>query len=75
MLIQEYRGRRKLYHVDLYRLEGAALDELGLEELPGGDGVLVVEWADRLPRPIAGAMRVKLEDKGENVREIAIETD
>ena len=73
VLIQEYRGRVTLHHVDLYRIEGAAVDDLGVEELANERAVVVIEWAERLPRPIPGAIHVKLEDKGENVREIAIE--
>jgi len=47
-LLREYRGRLKLHHADLYRIGGMAeADELGLDELPGDDGVLVVEWAER----------------------------
>ena len=46
-LIQEYRGRLTLYHVDLYRLAEAEVDDLGLEELVVSDGVVVIEWAER----------------------------
>ncbi|MDR3051529.1 MAG: tRNA (adenosine(37)-N6)-threonylcarbamoyltransferase complex ATPase subunit type 1 TsaE [Oscillospiraceae bacterium] len=39
-----------LYHMDLYRLEGAdALREAGLDEYIGGDGVAVIEWPQRAP--------------------------
>src|SRR5690348_4575363 len=31
-MIQEHRGRLPLYHIDLYRLEQAVLDDLGLRE-------------------------------------------
>ncbi len=55
-LIHEYPGGRlPLYHIDLYRLEaaGEALD-MGIDDYLGGDGVTVVEWADKfaelLPR-------------------------
>lgn len=63
-LIQEYHGRVTLYHVDLYRLERAeiergALDDLGLDEL-ASQGVVVIEWAERLPRPMPGATVVEL---------------
>src|SRR4029079_19229209 len=56
-IMQEYRGGRlPLYHVDLYRLnDPREIDDLGLEEL-AADGVLAIEWADRLTRPIAGAI-------------------
>jgi tRNA threonylcarbamoyladenosine biosynthesis protein TsaE len=47
-LLREYPGRLKLHHADLYRIGGMAeADELGLDELPNRDGVLVVEWAER----------------------------
>ncbi|MCB9759322.1 MAG: tRNA (adenosine(37)-N6)-threonylcarbamoyltransferase complex ATPase subunit type 1 TsaE [Alphaproteobacteria bacterium] len=43
-------GRLPLYHADLYRLgDPSELDELGLEEVLGSDGVALVEWADRFP--------------------------
>lgn len=48
-LINEYPGRLTLFHVDLYRLAGGEdLDELGLEEILFGDGVVAIEWPDRL---------------------------
>jgi len=48
-LIQEYRGGRlTLFHVDLYRIEDPReFDELGLDEI-AEDGVLAVEWAEKL---------------------------
>ena len=74
-LIQEYRGGRlPLLHVDLYRLDDSReIDDLGLEEL-GTDGVVAIEWAERLPRPIAGAITVHLEHDDANRRTITIET-
>ena len=48
-LINEYPGRHVLYHVDLYRLENADdMEEIGLYDLFGEDGVVAIEWADRL---------------------------
>ena len=57
-LIQEYRGGRlSLLHVDLYRLDDEReIEELGLQEL-GSDGVVAIEWADKLPR---GVMRAAI---------------
>jgi tRNA threonylcarbamoyladenosine biosynthesis protein TsaE len=52
---QHTGGRLPVYHVDLYRIERERdLDEIGLDEIVRrGDGVVLVEWADRfrvLPR-------------------------
>jgi tRNA threonylcarbamoyladenosine biosynthesis protein TsaE len=47
-MIQEHRGRLPLYHIDLYRLERVALDELGLREYLFSDAVAAVEWFERL---------------------------
>ena len=48
-LINEYPGRLLLFHVDLYRVQDVGeLEELGLDEIMAGDGIAVIEWADRL---------------------------
>ncbi|MBI4288916.1 MAG: tRNA (adenosine(37)-N6)-threonylcarbamoyltransferase complex ATPase subunit type 1 TsaE [Chloroflexi bacterium] len=48
VLMREYKGRLPLYHVDLYRLENPAeIADLGLDDYFYGNGVSVVEWADR----------------------------
>jgi tRNA threonylcarbamoyladenosine biosynthesis protein TsaE len=70
-LVHEYRGSAMtLYHADLYRLEPAAADDLGLEEMGAGDGVLVIEWPDRLTLPIADALRVTIEVTSDTTRRI-----
>ena len=49
VLIQEYPGRVPVYHFDAYRLSGSReFAELGVDEYFAGDGVCVVEWADRV---------------------------
>ncbi len=48
VILRQYHGRLPLYHVDLYRLD--SLDEiagLGLEDYFYGDGVCVIEWAEK----------------------------
>ena len=48
VLVTQYRARLTMYHMDLYRIERAdEMYDLGLEEYLMGDGVCVVEWADR----------------------------
>ena len=52
-LINEYPGRMRLFHVDLYRLENYTdLEEIGLYEILEGDGVVAVEWAEKLPEDL-----------------------
>ncbi len=72
-LMQEYRGGRvKLIHVDLYRLNDAReIEELGLDEL-GLDSVLAIEWAEKLPRPIADAVEVRIAHGDGDERTITI---
>ena len=48
VLMREYKGRLPLYHVDLYRLEQVEeVADLGLDDYLYGEGICVVEWADR----------------------------
>ena len=72
-LVHEYRGGRlPLVHVDLYRLESADLDEVGLDPDLAAAGVTAVEWAERLTRPIAGARRIAMTDRGGDARDVSI---
>jgi tRNA threonylcarbamoyladenosine biosynthesis protein TsaE len=47
-MIQEHHGRLPLYHIDLYRLDNVALDDLGLREYLFSDSIAAVEWFERL---------------------------
>ena len=47
-IISEYHGQHTLYHIDLYRIEEEDLQNLGLREILCGNGVAVVEWAEKL---------------------------
>ena len=50
VFVAQYQARMTMYHIDLYRLgDSGDANELGLDEYIGGDGLSVVEWADRLP--------------------------
>jgi tRNA threonylcarbamoyladenosine biosynthesis protein TsaE len=72
-LIHEYRGGRlMLYHADLYRLDRAATDDLGLEEMGAADGVLAVEWPERLSHDMPAAIPVTIEITGDTERRIKI---
>jgi tRNA threonylcarbamoyladenosine biosynthesis protein TsaE len=76
ILMNEYAGRLPLFHVDLYRLAGAA------DALAGGviddrqiDGVTVVEWPDRMGDILpVGRLDVRIDGSGDEVREIEVVT-
>jgi tRNA threonylcarbamoyladenosine biosynthesis protein TsaE len=71
-LVHEYRGGRlTLYHADLYRLEQTAAEDLGLEELGAADGILAVEWPERLTHDLPGSRRIVMEIVDDTTRRIA----
>lgn len=73
-IIQEYAGTSlTLYHVDLYRLEPAEIDDLGLEELVAGDGIVAIEWAERWSGRPDDVAEVRIEDAGDEQRKIRID--
>ena len=71
-IVHEYRGGRlSLYHADLYRLERTATEDIGLEEMGVKDGVLAIEWPDRLTHALPGARAIRIEVVDENTRRIS----
>ncbi|MCL6640654.1 MAG: tRNA (adenosine(37)-N6)-threonylcarbamoyltransferase complex ATPase subunit type 1 TsaE [Candidatus Rokubacteria bacterium] len=74
VLVNEYRGRLPVHHVDAYRTAGAAeLADIGLEELMGGEGVTVIEWAEKAaPLLPARTIHVHIAGVGDEPREITI---
>jgi tRNA threonylcarbamoyladenosine biosynthesis protein TsaE len=73
-LINEYRGRVRIYHIDLYRVEAGGLQGLGLEDIfDDPNAAVIVEWAERLGNfETPGATRVYLEYVDESSRKIEI---
>ena len=43
-LMNVYQGRCPIYHFDFYRLSEEELDDLGLEDYLGGEGICLIEW-------------------------------
>lgn len=72
-LIHEYSGGRlPIYHLDFFRIEDRpAAERLGLDEYFFGDGVSVIEWADKFPGLIPENARwISFETKSETQRAI-----
>jgi tRNA threonylcarbamoyladenosine biosynthesis protein TsaE len=74
-LMEIYEGPVPLYHFDLYRINRTEeLDQLFFEEYWEGDGVSIIEWADRaLDRLPASRTTITIEYLNETSRSIAIE--
>jgi tRNA threonylcarbamoyladenosine biosynthesis protein TsaE len=75
VLIQEYDARLPIYHFDAYRLAGeTAFLDLGVHEYFEGNGLCLIEWADRVPACLpAEHLRVALEVTGPSSRRVRLE--
>jgi tRNA threonylcarbamoyladenosine biosynthesis protein TsaE len=74
VLMAQYQGRLTLHHIDLYRVDTVeeAL-ELGLDDYLFGQGVCVVEWAEKAPQAFpADHLSVQLHYVGEMTRRLAL---
>ena len=74
VLVNQYSGRVPIHHVDAYRTDSMTeLLDLGLLEMVGGEGVTVIEWADKLtPLLPPDAVHVHIAGVGDEPRAITI---
>jgi tRNA threonylcarbamoyladenosine biosynthesis protein TsaE len=73
VLVHEYEnGRLPVYHFDFYRLDGSeTVLRLGFDDYVFGDGVSLIEWADRYADLIPKKAKwLSFKLKGENTRVI-----
>lgn len=75
VLLNHYRGRLPVYHLDAYRTESLTeILDLGIEEILGGGGVTVIEWAEKLlPLLPARTIVVRISGLGAEPRETLVE--
>ena len=79
VICQEYQGRLPLYHFDLHRMTGetdlARLEsEVGLSDYLEGDGISVIEWADRAESLLPQAyLKIHFSISGDNARQLFFE--
>lgn len=73
-LMNEYPGRLRLYHLDVYRLAGPRdIEEIGYEDYFYGPGVIVVEWAEKVEQLVPEyGIWIFFRHLEENTREIVI---
>ena len=74
VLIHEYRGRRPIYHLDVYRIrDDDEFLELGPEEYFESSGLTFVEWADRVERCLPlEYLQVSIEVTGDTSRTVTV---
>jgi tRNA threonylcarbamoyladenosine biosynthesis protein TsaE len=73
-LINQYKGRIPVYHIDLYRIDRGCLEGLGLEEIfDNSKAVVIIEWADHLGNfETPGAVQVFFSYVDQHSRKIKI---
>jgi tRNA threonylcarbamoyladenosine biosynthesis protein TsaE len=73
-IVTEHRGRLPLTHVDVYRLDTVReAEEIGLDETLAGEGVCVVEWAEKVTELLpTDCVKVTFTISGGDRREIAV---
>jgi tRNA threonylcarbamoyladenosine biosynthesis protein TsaE len=74
-LINDYPGRYRLYHVDLYRIDGIdEAEDIGLYEIMEGDGITAIEWADRIEKDLpSDRVRLEFETNSDDSRAITLQ--
>jgi tRNA threonylcarbamoyladenosine biosynthesis protein TsaE len=76
VLINEYKARLKIHHIDAYRLNDAGqLLSLGFEEMCSTAAVVILEWADRVAAIVPGdALWISMRARGDSERTLALRT-
>ncbi len=72
-IVNEYKGKLPVYHIDLYRLNSAReINDLGLDEYIYGNGIVIIEWAEKMGKKKLPKKRIEIyiKIKSKNVREI-----
>lgn len=74
-LVHEYGREHKVYHADLYRVEGLPeLATLGLEDLLEQRATVIIEWGEKFPpQDVEAQIRIHVEMLGSDERRVVIE--
>jgi len=74
-LINEYPGKHRLYHFDIYRIKDyTEFEDLGYEEYFSGQGIVIIEWAEKIAEKLPDeTFLINFEYVDENKRRIIIE--
>ncbi len=74
VVVTEYQGKLPVYHIDLYRINKLnELPEIGFEQYLYGEGVSLIEWADRAETSLPdNTIKINIEIINHNQRKITI---
>jgi len=75
VIVNQYRGRIDIYHIDAYRIESLAeFEMLGFDDFCYPQSVVLIEWADKIEPAIHGIdyIRIDLAHAGERTRIIRL---
>ncbi len=75
VIINEYKGRLDIYHIDAYRLESnLEFEMLGFDDYCQPQSVVLIEWADKIESALKDIdyIRTELSHAGESKRKINI---
>jgi tRNA threonylcarbamoyladenosine biosynthesis protein TsaE len=75
VIVNEYKGRFNIFHIDAYRINTIAeFEALGFEEFIGPDSVVLIEWADKVKQALDGldCIHIEMQHNGPKSRIIRI---
>jgi tRNA threonylcarbamoyladenosine biosynthesis protein TsaE len=76
VIVNEYKGRVDIYHIDAYRLNSPAeFEMIGFDDFCYPQSVVLIEWADKVESNLlrTNFIRIELSYNGQNSREIRIQ--
>lgn len=78
-VVNEYRGKRRVFHFDMYRIEDEDdLISIGYDDYVSQDGYCIAEWCENIESllpPDTLSVRIERMEGDENLRKITIDTD
>jgi tRNA threonylcarbamoyladenosine biosynthesis protein TsaE len=75
VIVNEYKGRFNIFHIDAYRINTIAeFETLGFEDFLGPDSVVLIEWADKVSQALEGmdCIHIEMRYNGEESRIIRL---
>ena len=75
VIVNEYKGRFNIFHIDAYRINTIAeFETVGFEDFLGPDSIVLIEWADKVAQALEGmdCIHIEMRHNGEESRIIRL---